>query len=73
MQYSLASERVTSPQTQCKPSLISHDSGEEFSLGALARSVRRLVELVEEDGRRIEGHVFDDSLFSSPNSWGGLR
>lgn len=61
MQYSLASERVISPQIQCKPSLISHDSGEECSLAHLLE-VLRLVELVEEEDGELKSTVFDDSL-----------
>jgi hypothetical protein len=61
MSNSVVPDLVAPPQTQDRPRLRSHDSGQEFSL-AHWLEVCRLVELAERDDRELKGYVFDDSL-----------
>jgi hypothetical protein len=61
MQGSLVSNAQAPSQAQCKPSLISLDSSQEFSLDHLAE-VCRLIEREKAEDAELEGYVFADSL-----------
>lgn len=62
MQYSPVLEPVSRAQTESKPRLTSHDSGQECSLDHWLEVYR----LVEKEDFDLDGYVFDDScLFVS--------
>jgi hypothetical protein len=62
MQYSPVLEPVPRAQTEGKPRLTSHDSGQECSI----EHWLEVVKLVEKADLDLDGYVFDDScLFVS--------
>lgn len=62
MQYSPILETNPPAQAESKPSLTSHDSGQECSLEHWLE-VCRLVEIAEREDREPKRNAFDDSFF----------